>query len=428
MALSPFMTPLEPDISDETAAGGEHLGSSPGKPGSGDGAPLPDNEELRRGFLYCLKVFLWVRAGLFLLGLIGVALLSANEHAGLPGWQLIEGPGWTNLFTAWERWDALWFLQIATQGYSAADNSAAFFPLYPLLIRWVSFLLGGHPFAAALLISNVSYLGAMLVVHELTRNEFGPNFARRTVLYMSIFPTAYFFFAPYTESLFLFLAAGSLLAARRNRWEIAGTCAALAAATRSIGVILAVPLAIQALEAYRAEREQRSVKQLATALFWSAFTVVGTMSYLYYWQRASGDWLTPLNDQHGWLREFSWPWETLKAGTDVAFDFIGSYSGGYHQLDWVFAVFALVALIWVAARVPLMFGVYGAISFLIPLFFVFGGRPFMSLPRFLLPIFPLYWALTRFADRFGAHEAVIAVSAAGLGAMTLLFVNWYWVF
>lgn len=380
----------------------------------------------RSDIWYCLKVFISVRAGLSLLGLVGVALLPVNDHSSLPGWQLIEGPGWNNLFTAWERWDALWFLQIATEGYSEGDFSAAFFPLYPLLIRGISPVVGG-PFAAAMLISNAAALGALVALHRFTEQEYDLETARRAVVYMALFPTAYFFYAPYTESIFTLLVICSLWAARRSRWEIAGSCAALASATRSIGLLLVLPLAIEAiLQARAADRER--VKRLAVGLFWSAFTVVGMLAYMFFWYRANGDPLTPLSDQHGWLREFSWPWQTIRSGTSVAFQFIGQYSGGYHLLDWMFFVGGAFAVVWAVLRTHPTFGVYALASFSMPLFLVFGGRPFMSLPRFLLPLFPIYWAMAAFSKRFEAHQAVVALSAAGLGLMTLLFVNWYWVF
>jgi hypothetical protein len=381
--------------------------------------------------LYCLKVFLGVRIALSLVGLLGVALLPANDHAGLPGWELIEGPGWNNLFTAWERWDALWFLQIATDGYSTTDFSAAFFPLYPLLIRWTSPLVGAHPLAAALVISNLAYFGAMFVFYELTRFEFDEQMARLSVVCLAVFPTSYFFVAPYSESLFLLLAVTSLYAARRQRWEIAGTCAALASATRSIGLALALPLAVEALmqfQAARAEREPGRGKRLAVALFWSAFTATGTAVYLYYWYRTNGDALTPLNDQNGWQRMFSWPWETLRDGTRIAFQFIGQYSGGYHTLDWIFVVFSLAVTAWAAIKMRPMYVLYVLAGTAVPLFLAFAGRPFMSLPRFLIVLFPIYWAMARFALRFKAEPLVIGVSAGGLGMMTLLFVSWYWVF
>jgi hypothetical protein len=73
--------------------------------------------------------------------------------------------------------------------------------------------------------------------------------------------------------------------------------------------------------------------------------------------------------------------------------------------------------------------VYTWASLLAPLTLVFPGRPFMSLPRFLVTIFPLFWAPAILAARRRwVHETVVAVFAAGLGVMTVLFVDWYYVF
>lgn len=383
---------------------------------------------LRDSVVYCFKVFLGVRIGLALLGLLATSLLEPLPSAGLEGWPAPAlTPGWHNLFTAWERWDALWFLRIATGGYMEGDGSAAFFPLYPLLIRGLSVVIGGHPYAAALIISNASYFAAMVFVYRLTDLEFDPQWARRTVLYMSIFPTSFFFFAPYSESTFLLFAAGSLLAARRGRWLYAGAAGALAAATRSIGITLAVPLAIEAIMQVRARTEDRA-KMTFMGLASAASVAVGTLAYLFFWYRMNGDPLTPLSAQGGWQREFRFPWESIAGGTREAFRFVGSYPGGYHQLDWLLVVVALVAATWVVLKARPMYGAYVALGLVIPMSLIFGGRPFMSLPRFLLTSFPIFWALAWASWRFNAHTAIVAVSAAGLGLLTVLFVNWYFIF
>lgn len=383
---------------------------------------------IRDGFLYCLKVFVGVRLGLALLALLATALVQPLPATGLEGWPAPAiGPGWGNLFSAWERWDALWFLRIATGGYVGGDGSAAFFPAYPLAIRGLSFLMGGHPLAAALLISNLSYLGAMVIVYRLTVLEFDEDLARRSVLYMSIFPTSFFFFAPYSEATFLLFASGAFLAARLGMWPAAGIAGALAAATRSIGVTLALPLAIEAImQARRADSKR--LKKAVVGVSWSGVVVLGTLSYLFFWQRTSGDALTPLSAQDGWLREFKFPWESIVGGTREAFRFVGSYPGGYHQVDWLIVVLALAACTWVVMRVRPTYGAYFALSLLIPMSLIFGGRPFMSLPRFLITVFPMFWALAWFSRRFRAHSVVVAVSSAGLGLLTVLFVNWYYIF
>lgn len=374
---------------------------------------------------YCLGVFLGVRVGLGILALVAVAVLPPFEAVGAPGWAappLVRG--WHNLVTAWERFDALWFLSVATGGYVDGNGTAAFFPLYPLTIRMLTPLLGGHPLAAALLVSHASFFGALLVFYLLTESEYDEATARRAVLYLALFPTAFFFFAPYSEPLFLLLAVSSLAAARRGRWAVAGVAGALASATRSVGVLLPFPLAVEAIHRWR-ERGENPVGPL----LWSAAAALGTGLYLLFWWQKSGDWLAPLHQQAAWLREPSLPWMTVASGTREAFRWPGVYPGGYHLLDWVVVVPALAAAVWVAARARPMYSAYAWASLLAPLTLVFAGRPLMSMPRFLLTMFPLFWAPAILARRRRwVHETVVAVSAAGLGLMTVLFVDWYYVF
>lgn len=382
-------------------------------------------ERLRRAVRYCVGVFVGVRLGLAVLAVVAVAVLPPLESVGAPGWPPppLER-GWQNLVTAWERFDALWFLRVATGGYVDGDGSAAFFPLYPLLIRILSPVLGGHPLAAALLVSNAAFLGALIVFYLLTASEYDEAAARRAVLYLAVFPAAFFFVSPYSESLFLLLAVSSLAAARRGRWELAGLAGALASATRSVGVLLPLPLAVEAIHRWRERREG-----LLRPLAWSAVAALGTGAYLLFWWGKSGDALAPLHQQATWLREASLPWATLASGTREAFRWPGVYPGGYHLLDWLVVVPALAAGGWVAVRARPAFSAFAWASLLAPLTLSFPGRPFMSFPRFLLVIFPLFWAPALIAGRRRwVHETVVVVSSAALGIMTVLFVDWYYVF
>jgi mannosyltransferase PIG-V len=387
-----------------------------------------ERARIRRGLRYCLGVFLGLRVGLTLVALAGVALLPAIDNAvGPPGWPSSEVTGgWHNLVTAWERFDGLWFLRIATGGYVNGDGSAVFFPLYPLLIRALSPVLGGHPLAAAFLISHLAAFGSMVVLYFLTAGEFDEPVARRAVLYLAVFPTSFFLLAPYSESLFLFLVLAAMWAARRERWAIAGLTGAGASATRNLGILLVLPLAIEAVQ--RA-RERRSGRVLATGLAWSAVAAAGTVAYLAFWQGLAGDALAPLHQQANWQRAASFPLSTLVRGTTEAFRFIGVYPGGYHLLDWLIVVPALAAAVWVAVRARPLYGVYTWVSLAAPLSYVFLPRPFMSLPRFLVVVFPILWAPAVVGGRRRwVHEVVLAASAGLLGLMTVLFVNWYYVF
>jgi Gpi18-like mannosyltransferase len=380
----------------------------------------------REAVRYSLVVFVAVRVGLFVVGLVVLAAVKPLDPVSVPGWPAppFADGGWHNLFTAWERFDALWFLRIAASGYRVSDGSAAFFPLFPLLIRAVSFALGDHPFAAAMLVSNASFAAALCVLYLLTAEERSERTARTVVLLTALFPSALFFYAPYSESLFVLFALVAFLAARHRSWAIAGVAAGLAALTRSVGIVLAPALAVEALLQWR-EDGRSPVAGLAAALGPAA----GLGLYLWYWRARIGDALAPIHLQANWERTFSWPWATLFHATRDMLDYVGITYGGYWAIDWLVVVPVLVASVYAATRYRLSYLVYLWGGLLIPLIYIFPSRPLMSMPRFVLPLFPAFWAIAELTERWRIPRvALVSASAVGLGVLMVLFVNWYYIF
>jgi hypothetical protein len=229
---------------------------------------------------------------------------------------------------------------------------------------------------------------------------------------------------PYSESLFLLLAVSAFWGARRGRWWLAGLAGIGAALTRSIGIVLAPALAIEALHR-RAEGRGPAWPGLLAA----GATASGTALYLAWWQLEAGDWMIPVSRQARWERVFSWPWATLWDGTAAAFRYVGETNGGYWLIDWlvVAAVLPLAAL--AAVRYRPAYGIYVWGSLLIPLTLVFEGRPLMSMPRFVLTLVPVAWAGAELAERVGLPRwALAAAGACGLGLLSVLTVNWLYIF
>lgn len=385
------------------------------------------NERTREAARYSLTVFVVVRVALFVAGLVAVGAVHGLEPVSVPGWPappLADG-GWHILFTAWERFDALWFLRIADTGYRATDGSAAFFPLFPLLIRAISFPLGGRPFAAGMIVSNVAFAASLCVLYALTAEERSVETARTTVLLTAVFPSALFFFSPYSEPVFLLLVLISFRSARRRVWWLAGVAGGLAALTRNVGIALAPALAIEAFLQWR-EGHRRS---LARGLVASAGPGLGAGLYLAYWYAKIGDALAPIHLQANWQRTRSWPWMTLYNATKDMIEYTGRQNGGYWAIDWLIVVPILAASIWATVRYRPSYSVYLWGGLLIPLSYVFEPRPLMSMPRFVLPLFPALWAVAELTRRWRIPRAAVAAAAAGgLGLLLVLFVNWYYIF
>src|SRR3954463_3277643 len=154
------------------------------------------------------------------------------------------GPAGNALVAPLARWDSVWYLAIANDGYPADDpRRAAFFPLYPLLVRAVNAVVR-EPIVAGTLVSLACFAVALVLLHRLTELELGAPAARATVWALALFPGAVFFSAVYSEALYLALSVGCLYAARTGRFGWAALAGALGAATRSAGVVLVVPLAV----------------------------------------------------------------------------------------------------------------------------------------------------------------------------------------
>jgi hypothetical protein len=93
-------------------------------------------------------------------------------------------------------------------------------------------------------------------------------------------PASFIFSAALSESLFLVLAIGAMLAARKQRWLLAGVLGFLLALTRSEGFLIAFPLLIEATQQYglRKETVRHFIKPVAAA----AMSVTGLLLFMLY--------------------------------------------------------------------------------------------------------------------------------------------------
>ncbi len=338
------------------------------------------------------------------------------------------------------RWDSVWYLRIAESGYGESSARAAFFPLYPLLVRGLGTMFGGSPGAllvAAYLISLAAFLAALALLHRLAELELGRRLARPTILLLAVFPAAVYFGAPYSESLFLLLAVGVFYAARTGRWAWAGACAGLASASRSAGILLLLPLAL----IWWSSRPRRP-RDLA----WLALAPAGIAAYAAWLGLVEGDALRFLDVQEAWSRELSVPlagaWDGLVAAVDGVRQLgSGSRTPVYFEAAagdpfriaainvMLFAtlVFAVAACVGVFRRLPRPYGVWVAVSLVLPLSFPVTPQPLMSLPRFVSVLVPVFMWLALVCEERRVTDLVAGASALGLGLFTAQYASWHWI-
>jgi hypothetical protein len=346
------------------------------------------------------------------------------------------------------RWDAAWYLRIAESGYGGSDVRAAFFPLYPLLVRAVAAPFGASPEAlllAAYVVSLAAFLGALVLLHRLVSLELGRPIAQPALLLLAVFPAAVFFGAPYSESLFLLLAVGAFYAARTGRWAWAGAAAAGAAATRSSGVLLLLPLAMLWWSSGRGASAPRAGRRLRDAA-WLLLAPLGLAAYAAFLGLAEDDAWRFLDVQDAWSRELTVPlagaWDGLGAAIDGARQLLSGQTevvyfekaaGDPYRIAAInlmlfgSLVFALVACAGCLRRLPKAYGAWVAASLVLPLTFPVKPQPLMSLPRFLAVLFPIFMWLALWSEERRATARVAAVSAIGLGLFTAQFASWHWI-
>ena len=368
-------------------------------------------------------------------------VFEPNRHPRAARWDdpsLTHDLGWVT--DVWARWDSVWFLRIAEHGYGAASGVAsAFYPLYPLTLAGVGRALGGHYVLAGILVSLTAALASFVLLYRLAEDRLGADGARRTVVYLAVFPMSIFLQAVYSESLFLALALGAFLLAERRRWLGAGVVTGLAVLTRISGVALLPALALMA---WRRPERRRALADLAVA-------PVIFAAYPLYLGIARGDGFAFAKSQGFWNRHLSpaGPLGGIWDGSRAAWAGVRQLVSGSHtHYYWSpvrdtdpmraatvnLAAFAflvlLVVLTFVAwRRLGAPYGLFCAISLAIPLSVPSERWPLLSMPRFGLVLFPCFMALAAVGGRPRVHTAILAVSSILLGVTVTQWALWQWV-
>jgi Gpi18-like mannosyltransferase len=213
--------------------------------------------------------------------------------------------------------DADWYLRIAADWYqydvvagATSQQSVAFFPLYPLLVRVFNAIIGGRAATlpiSALIVANAAALGGLAALYALARSEFGRAVARRSVWYMLAFPVSFYLSAAYAEPVFLVACVVAVWAARSDRWLIAGVAGAAAALSRPYGVAIVVPLGFEFVR----QRWTTPRRLLDPRVLWLILPVVALGGWMVYLYQLSGDPLVFVHTQVAWTQQQMPPWQTL---------------------------------------------------------------------------------------------------------------------
>ncbi len=332
------------------------------------------------------------------------------------------------LLSSWNHWDAANYTRIAQFGYQQLSDYA-FFPLFPLLITSISTLLGSWSyFFVGFLISNGALLGVLFLLYGFAKEEAGDDVARRTVLYLCIFPTAFFFFTAYNESLFLLFVLGAFLAMRRHRWWLAGLLGFLATLTRSAGILLILPY----LYELWVEREnvRTSLLRILYGLLPISLIPLGMIVYCVYCCTTIGNPVIFITSQSGFGRHLSWPWQGLWQGVTAC---ITQPFGSPNQVHLLLDLSATIGFMILAVlgwrKLRRSYSIWIGILLLYILLDPAMDKPdiLLSNQRFVLEMFPAFITLGILGVQHPRlHQTLLVLFPTLLATLSILFILNRW--
>ncbi|MHA2219277.1 MAG: hypothetical protein ACXACY_25455 [Candidatus Hodarchaeales archaeon] len=388
------------------------------------------NKKISPEIRYILLLFFFTRLILTTIGLVSRKLIGVYVSGGQYRFFYSQHL-WLDL---WSRWDSCWYLEIARNWYRPTSFSASdfrfcdsyfnaqlwesfppfvklnFFPMYPSLIKLLGELTGNF-YVAGLIISNVSLILACVFLYRLVRLESDETTALNSVKYLFLFPTAFIFSGVFSESLFLALLIGAFYYAKNKNWMAAGTLGFFLSLTRSIGVVVFLPL----LYEYLKEKDFKP-KRFGTNIFYLLLIPLGLLSFAAYNYYLTGDFLMFANIAESfWHHGLINPFKLFYFGL-----FYTSVSTAFPLL---FTLIFLVILNVFYKKIGFTYWLLGIILILIPLLSASNEIIVQSMPRYILIIFPLYILFAKLSKNPQVDQ-LLTISLALIQGFLMV----YWVF
>jgi hypothetical protein len=377
-----------------------------------------------------LAIFLWTRALIWAAALYAWVWFVPRTVE-----RTTDGLGY--ITTIWVRTDSNWFIAIAEHGYQK-NGSPVFYPLYPLAVGLLGRAFAGHYVFAGIVVSLACCAVAFTLLYRLAVPRLGLEGARRTVLYLAVFPMSLFLQAVYSESLYLLCAIAAFLLAERGRWLPAWIMVGLAVLTRVVGVALFPALLVMA---WRSPDRKRALLSMLVAPALAAL-------YPLWLQLKLHAIAASVAGEAGWNRHFSRAgpfgglWHSLKAGWAGVEQFATGdrvhafwtqshsdpmYVAAHNLEDLAFLIVFAALGIEAWRRFGAPYGIYVLASLAIPLSVPHGAYPLLSMPRFCLTLFPAFLALAAIANTARRERIVLVTSTMFLGIAVVEWSYGLWV-
>ena len=308
----------------------------------------------------------------------------------------------------WLCTDSQHYMDIARDWYLSDGNmdrlvQLVFLPGYPIAVRILSYI-SGSCLSAGFIISGVCFAGSGVMLYKLLRFDMSGSRALRAVKFFALCPAAFFFAAPMSESLFILCTLSCLYLVRRGRVFTGSILGAYAAFTRSLGIILIVPVFLELVHRRAKVREYLAI--IIIPLGFAAYCLVN--------YAVSGDAFkfTEYQSEH-WGQQLGWFFNTAAYQTENAVSCFSSnapYFWGLWLPNLLAQIFSFAVIIAAARKLRASYTAYFIAYFAVAI----GATWLLSAPRYLAAMISLPAAIGAFNLRPRSEKILLALSAAFL--------------
>jgi Gpi18-like mannosyltransferase len=391
----------------------------------------------KRIFGKIFRLFLGWRLALFLIAFLSTIVIYKFGNSFPYVDRVLEITHLPNWIWGFANFDGVHYLRIAQNGYDSV-YTPAFFPVFPLLIKLLTYIIPKNPlldtvffvdpayFYSGLILANGFFLMALFFLYKLFRIDFSSKISWGALLLLLLFPTSFYFGSVYTESLFLLLAVLVFYESRRKNFLLAGLFCAIASATRIVGILLAPVILIELFLAIRNNEFKIKSKKFIFSILGLVISAFGLAFYMFYLWKNYNDPIYFVSAQ---------PYFGANRSSDIIllpqviyryikiFLSVPFFSMQYFSslLEFVFTLTSLSLLVAYFKNIRFSYWLFSFLAIIIP---TLSGT-FSSMPRYVLMAFPL---LPILIGKIGRYEKLVMTLSAILAMiLTSIFIRGYWV-
>lgn len=315
----------------------------------------------------------------------------------------------------WQRFDANWYTTLAEHGYGGIPGDDHFPPLFPLLIRIIKPILG-DAFLAGLFVSHLATLYAIKLLYDTFSQLRGNFLAKRATIFWLIYPTSFFLFSAYSESLFLVTVLLSFQHMKKHSWVWAGFWVFCAILTRLQGAALLVPMV------YLMWNDRPFLRK---PVHWAGLTLpaIAGLFYLFLRSRQVASGAIPFLEPN-WHARLTMPWETYWYAIQTL---ITGNATFIDALNWAVVTVFIVLLVVAWRKIPFEYDLYTIFSLLTILIRIVETQPLISMSRYSLTLFPTFLVLSLLAENQWLQRLIIYTFIPLNLYLSAQFFLWGWV-